>query len=57
MKAYGKPRSDCANRKWRGTSMACQCCIPRITKRKSPTKVYKKKARQAGRRAAEDKGL
>lgn len=52
MKAYGKPRCDCANRKIRGTSMACPCCIPRSTHRKSQTKVYKRRARAAGRKAA-----
>ena len=29
--------------------MACPCCIPLSTKLKSPTKVYKKAARQAGK--------
>ncbi len=29
MKTYGKPRKEYANRKKRGTSMACLCCIPR----------------------------
>lgn len=30
--------------------MACPCCIPRSTHRKSPTKAYKKKARQAAKK-------
>lgn len=47
MKAYGKPRDHYAKRKFRGTSIACPCCIPRSTKNKSPTKSYKKRARQA----------
>jgi hypothetical protein len=49
MKTYGKDRQAHANRKRRGTSMACPCCIPLSTKLKSPTKVYKKAARQAGK--------
>lgn len=52
MKAYGKDRRAHANRKRRGTSMACPCCIPLSTKLKSPTKVYKKAARQAGKAEA-----
>ncbi len=46
MKAYGKQRVECANRKRKGTSMACPCCIPHSTKKKSGTKVYKKRERQ-----------
>lgn len=49
MKTYGKDRKAYANRKRRGTSMACPCCIPRATHRKSKTRVYKKRARQAGK--------
>jgi hypothetical protein len=47
MKAYGKDRRSYANRKLRGTSMACPCCIPSSTHRKSQTKAYQKRARQA----------
>jgi len=54
MKTYGKDRRAYANRKRRGTSMACPCCIPSSTKRKSRTKVYKKAARQAGKAEALD---
>ncbi len=50
MKAYGKKRKECANRKKRGTSMACPCCIPRQTHRKSQTRVYKKRERQKAKK-------
>jgi len=52
MKTYGKKRTEYAARHLRGTTMACPCCIPRSTHRKSATKVYKKSARQAARREA-----
>lgn len=50
MKAYGKDRRAHANRKIRGTNMACPCCVPVSTHRKSQTKSYKKTARQAGKK-------
>jgi hypothetical protein len=50
MKAYGKDRRGYANRKLRGTSMACPCCIPSSTHRKSQTKAYQKRARQEAQR-------
>lgn len=53
MKTYGKDRRGCANRKRRGTSMACPCCIPLSAKLKSPTKAYKKRARQEGKKATQ----
>lgn len=49
MKAYGKDRKEHANRRISGTQMACLCCIPCSTHRKSQTKVYKKAARQMGK--------
>ncbi len=54
MKAYGKSRRECANRKKRGTNMACPCCIPNSTHRKSPTKVYKKAERQKAKKEVKD---
>jgi hypothetical protein len=50
VKTYGKDRRAYANRHLKGTDMACPCCVPYSTKRKSPTKAYKKRARQAKKR-------
>jgi hypothetical protein len=54
MKAYGKKRHECANRKIKGTDMACPCCIPSKTKRKSGTKVYKKAERQKAKKLVKE---
>lgn len=54
MKTYGKHRRDCANRKKKGTNMACPCCIPNSTKRKSPTKAYKKAARRENKKLTKE---
>jgi hypothetical protein len=51
MKAYGKRRDECANRRIRGTSMACPCCIPGTTWHRSKTRKYKKRERQLARKA------
>lgn len=52
VKTYGKKRVEHCMRHIKGTSMACPCCIPRSTHRKSTTKVYKKAARREGKEAA-----
>jgi hypothetical protein len=49
MKTYGKDRQAYANRKLRGTSMACPCCIPWSA---SKGKAFKARARQLGAKAA-----
>jgi hypothetical protein len=54
MKAYGKERCECTQRKIRGTSMACPCCVRRSTARKSQTKVYKKRERQKGKQLSKE---
>lgn len=54
MKTYGKDRQAYCKRKRRGTNMACPCCIMWSTRRKSPTRVYKKRERQKGKKEAED---
>jgi len=54
MKTYGKDRKASANRKIRGTNMACPCCIPSSTHRASQTKIYKKKARQEGKKQVKE---
>ncbi len=48
MKTYGKPRIEHANRKIRGTSMACPCCIPH--KAKIGGKIFKARARRDAKR-------
>ena len=53
MKAYGKSKRNTAVRKIRGTSMACPCCIP--NRRANTTKVYKKTARQEGKKIAAER--
>ena len=45
MKAYGKPRKACANRKIKGTSIDCPCCTPRGSNSDEATKAYKAKER------------
>jgi hypothetical protein len=51
MKTYGKKPRDCANRRLRGTGMACPCCIPysAVAKRKQ----FKKAARRANKKLTE----
>jgi hypothetical protein len=46
LKAYGKPRKSCANRKIKGTSIDCPCCTPRGSNSKQATKAYKAKERR-----------
>lgn len=45
MKAYGKYRDDSANRKIRGTSRDCPCCIPGMRRYTG----WKKRARREGK--------
>jgi len=56
MKTYGKDRFAYANRHIKGTSRDCPCCVPHSAKGKNPTKVYKKRARQAGKKEASVQG-
>jgi len=47
MKAYGKPRKACANRKLKGTNIDCPCCTPWGSNSKEASKAYKAKERRA----------
>ena len=44
MKPYGQPKGAATNRKLRGTSRPCSCCIPHDSWSKS--RRFKKRARQ-----------
>ena len=46
MKAYGKPKQACANRKLKGTNIDCPCCVPFQSNSKEASKAYKAKMRQ-----------